>query len=217
MAVIRVINPNSNQQVTEAIARGLTPFAMPGRVEIVCETLESSPIGIQSQRDVESVVLPLAERMKAHPADAFVIACYSDPGLVLCRAEIRTPVFGSMESAFALARTRGERIGVIALSANAVLRHRRMHRTMGVEAFVAGERPVEASVAESAGAEVYEVLRDAGEALRDTDGADIIVLGCAGMARHRAPLCRDLGIPVIDPTQAAVTAALGALLPEFAD
>ena len=36
-------------------------------------------------------------------------------------------------------------------------------------------------------------------------------MGCAGMARHRRPLERALGIPVIDPTQAAVTMALGAV------
>jgi Asp/Glu/hydantoin racemase len=34
-------------------------------------------------------------------------------------------------------------------------------------------------------------------------------MGCAGMARHRRPLEEALGIPVIDPTQAAVTMALG--------
>jgi len=37
------------------------------------------------------------------------------------------------------------------------------------------------------------------------------VMGCAGMARHRKPLEEALGIPVIDPTQAAVAMALGAV------
>jgi Asp/Glu/hydantoin racemase len=36
-------------------------------------------------------------------------------------------------------------------------------------------------------------------------------MGCAGMSRHRGPLEKALGIPVIDPTQAAVTMALGAV------
>ena len=34
-------------------------------------------------------------------------------------------------------------------------------------------------------------------------------MGCAGMAHHRRPLEEELGIPMIDPTQAAVTMALG--------
>ncbi|MFX5718303.1 aspartate/glutamate racemase family protein [Acinetobacter baumannii] len=47
--------------------------------------------------------------------------------------------------------------------------------------------------------------------MKDLDGAGVIVMGCAGMARHRKPLEAALGIPVIDPTQAAVTMAIGTL------
>jgi Asp/Glu/hydantoin racemase len=50
-----------------------------------------------------------------------------------------------------------------------------------------------------------------GSDLRDIDGADVIIMGCAGMARHRRALEDALGIPVVDPVQAAVTMALGAV------
>ena len=46
---------------------------------------------------------------------------------------------------------------------------------------------------------------EVGRALKSEDGAQAVVMGCAGMARHRVPLEQALGIPVIDPTQAAVT------------
>ena len=46
-------------------------------------------------------------------------------------------------------------------------------------------------------------------ALRDTDGADVVIMGCAGMARYRKPLQDELGIPVVEPTQAAVAMAIG--------
>ena len=52
---------------------------------------------------------------------------------------------------------------------------------------------------------------EVGRALKEQDGANAIVMGCAGMARHRKPLEDALGIPVIDPTQAAVTMAIGAV------
>ena len=48
-----------------------------------------------------------------------------------------------------------------------------------------------------------------GRELVKKDGADVIVMGCAGMARHRSPLEAALGVPVIDPTQAAVAMAIG--------
>jgi Asp/Glu/hydantoin racemase len=34
-------------------------------------------------------------------------------------------------------------------------------------------------------------------------------MGCAGMARYRKPLQDELGIPVVEPTQAAVAMAIG--------
>ena len=68
------------------------------------------------------------------------------------------------------------------------------------------------TVDESArGNRTLERLTEVGRALLG-DGADAIVLGCAGMARHRAPLEHALGVPVIEPTQAAVAMALGAVL-----
>jgi allantoin racemase len=45
----------------------------------------------------------------------------------------------------------------------------------------------------------------------EKDGADVILKGCAGMVRHRRPLEDAVGIPVIDPTQAAVAIAIGTL------
>jgi Asp/Glu/hydantoin racemase len=54
-------------------------------------------------------------------------------------------------------------------------------------------------------------MAEVGRRLKDEDGAETVIMGCAGMARHRRPLEQALGIPVIDPTQAAVTMALGAV------
>jgi Asp/Glu/hydantoin racemase len=51
-----------------------------------------------------------------------------------------------------------------------------------------------------------------GAELRDHHGADVLVLGCAGMAQYRHQIETAIGMPVVDPTQAAVTAAIGAVL-----
>jgi Asp/Glu/hydantoin racemase len=68
------------------------------------------------------------------------------------------------------------------------------------------------SVAEVAsGEQTLDRMIEVGGELRDKDAADVIVMGCAGMARHRQPLEAALGVPVIDPTQAAVAMAIGAV------
>src|SRR6266568_8984955 len=209
---ILVINPNSNPAVTAAFDAALDAFRFADGPAIRCATLAEGPFGIESQRDVEAVTLPLRRMVEAdNAADAFVIACYSDPGLHLCREATRRPVFGIAECAVLTALARAERFGVVAIRQRAIRRHLRYLRQMGLVDRFAGERPVEMSVAESAGAGTLARLVEIGRELKDEDGADAVILGCAGMARHRRPLEDALGIPVIDPTQAAVTLALGAV------
>jgi allantoin racemase len=210
---IRIINPNSNEAVTRGIDAALAPLRFADGPELVCSTLPEGPFGIESQADVEAVVMPLRRLVEADNAsDAFVIARYSDPGLHVCREGTARPVFGIAECGVLTALARAGRFGVIAISARSIARHARYLRQMGVADRLAGERPLEMSVAETAaGDKTLERMIEAGRKLKEEDGAEAIVMGCAGMARHRGALERALGVPVIDPTQAAVTMALGAV------
>ena len=208
---IRVINPNSNEAVTRGIDEAVQPLRFDGGPEIVCSTLAEGPFGVETQEHVESVALPLRWLVEADNAsDAFVIACYSDPGLHVCREGTTRPVFGIAECGVLSALARAERFGVIAILQRSIARHMRYLRQMGLTDRLAGERPLNMSVAETASGEgTLARMIEVGRALKDEDGANAIVMGCAGMARHRKPLEDALGIPVIDPTQAAVTMALG--------
>ena len=126
---------------------------------------------------------------------------------------MRAPVFGIAECAFLTAMMLGERFGVIAILARSVPRHRRYLRALGIEARLAGELPVGLGVVElGAGEEaVAGRLVAVGRRLRDEHGADSVILGCAGMASYRGRLEDVLGLPVVDPTQAAVGMAVTAL------
>src|SRR5947207_13521940 len=210
---IHVINPNSNEAVTRGIDEAVTPLRFADGPEIVCSTLAEGPFGIENQEHVESVALPLRRLVEADNAsDAFVIACYSDPGLHVCREGTARPVFGVAECGVLTALARAERFGVIAILQRSIARHMRYLRQMGLTDRLAGERPLEMSVAETASGDgTLARMIEVGRALKDQDGANAIVMGCAGMARHRGPLEDALGIPVIDPTQAAVAMAMGAV------
>ncbi|WP_038358345.1 aspartate/glutamate racemase family protein [Bosea sp. UNC402CLCol] len=211
---ILVINPNSNEMVTEGLRQALVPLAFAEGPEIICESLREGPIGIETQEHVESVTLPLRRRVEAaNDVDAFVIACYSDPGLHVAREGTASPVFGIAECGVLTALTRADRFGVIAIKSRSIPRHIRYLRQMGLMDRLAGERPLEMSVAESASGEgTLQRMIAIGTELKELDGAGAIVMGCAGMARHRRPLEDALGIPVIDPTQAAVAMAIGTLM-----
>lgn len=208
---IRVVNPNSNETITQAVDEAVAPLRFTDGPEIICDTLAEGPFGIETQADAEQVVLPLRRLVESDNAsDAFVIACYSDPGLHVCREGTDRPVFGIAECGVLTALARADRFGVIAVAQKSIRRHMRHLRQMGLTGRLAGERPLEMSVAETAsGEDTLARMAAVGRVLRDEDGADAIIMGCAGMSKHRAPLEDALGIPVIDPTQAAVTMALG--------
>jgi Asp/Glu/hydantoin racemase len=210
---ILVINPNSNRLVTQGLEDALRPLGFASGPEIVCETLAEGPYGIESQADVERVTMPLRRLVESdNRSAAFVIACYSDPGLHVCREGTDRPVFGIAECGVLTALARAETFGVIAIAQRSISRHVRYLRQMGLTDRLAGERPLNMSVAETASGEgTLARMIEVGRALKDDDGARAIVMGCAGMARHRKPLEQALGVPVIDPTQAAVTMALGAV------
>jgi Asp/Glu/hydantoin racemase len=210
---ILVINPNSNVIVTKGLEVALQPLGFADGPEIVCTTLDEGPYGVESQADAESVVMPLRRLVESdNGSAAFVIACYSDPGLHVCREGTDRPVFGIAECGVLTAMTRAETFGVIAIAQRSIRRHIRYLRQMGLMDRLAGERPLDMSVAETASGEgTLATMIEVGRALKEQDGAGAVIMGCAGMARLRRPLEEALGIPVIDPTQAAVTMALGAV------
>jgi allantoin racemase len=210
-ADILVINPNSNPAVTAGLDAALATLRLADGPSIRCATLAGGPFGIETQKDVEQVTLPLRRLVEQdNAADAFVIACFSDPGLHVCREATRRPVFGINECGVLTALSRGDRFGIIAIAAKSIARHRRYLRQMGLYGRLAGERALEMSVAETASGEnTFARMETVGRALIEQDGADVVVMGCAGMARHRRPLEVALGVPVIDPTQAAVAMAIG--------
>jgi Asp/Glu/hydantoin racemase len=212
-AGILVINPNSNPTVTAGLDAALATLRLSDGPSVRCTTLAEGPFGIESQKDVEQVTLPLCRLVEQdNAADAFVIACFSDPGLHVCREATRRPVFGINECGVLTALARGDRFGIIAIAARSIARHQRYLRQMGLTSRLAGERPLGMSVAETASDDgAFARMEAAGRDLVEKDGADVIIMGCAGMARHRRPLEDALGVPVIDPTQAAVAMAIGAV------
>ena len=213
MKKILVINPNSNEAVTQGLTECLASFQIAGRVEIECMTYTEGPFGIESNFDSESVVLPMRQVvLERDDADAYVIACYSDPGLTLCREATHKPVFGIQESGLFCALQRGARVGVVALGPQSIARHLPYIRALGLESRLAAERPLMLSVAQSEEEAAYPRIEEVSRMLVEQDMADTLLMGCAGMARHCDKLQSALGVPVTEPTQAAVTQALGSVL-----
>jgi allantoin racemase len=211
MDKILVINPNSTEAVTRGIDEACAPLRMPGGPAIECATLKEGPPGIETQQHVDGVVSPLLKLIREEKSySAYVIACYSDPGLHTAREATKKPVLGISECGILTALTLGQKFGVIAILQKSIPRHLRYMGALGVMDRLAGELPVGLPVAElSDEKKTVGRMMDVGKRLRDEHGADVIVMGCAGMARYRKPLQEAVGIPVVEPTQAAVSMAIG--------
>lgn len=210
MKTLIVINPNSSQTVTDGIDAAVEPLRRFG-TPIRCLTLAQGPPGIESQRQADLTIAPmLALAADQQDAAGYVIACFGDPGLHALRDQTALPVVGIQEASVMTALTLGQRFGVIAILPTSIPRHLRAFGAMGVLDRLAGDRALGLGVADLADeSKSLEAMIATGKRLRDENGANVLIMGCAGMARYRAPLQEATGLPVVEPTQAAVSAALG--------
>ncbi len=210
MMRVLVINPNANEQVTDNLRETLDRLA--SRAAVECVTLASGPFGIETDADVALAASLVVDRVgEEQDYDAFVIACYSDPGLAECRRRTDKSVFGMQESALKEASRDGRRFGVLALSDESIARHLPYIDKLGLREQLAAELPLDISVEQSAAdpASLQKVI-DTGRRLVEEFGADTIVLGCAGMAALQGAVERALCVPVIEPVRAAVEEAIAA-------
>ncbi|MCJ8521505.1 Asp/Glu/hydantoin racemase [Pseudorhizobium tarimense] len=215
MGPILIINPNSSETVTEGLREALAGFNSAGGPPIECLTIEKGPPGVVTQRHVDEAALHTAEVIeKRSDAAAYILACYSQPGLDLARSITTRPVYGIQDAGVLSALALADMFGVIAVAEASIPRHLRNLRRLGVDQRLAGEVALagSVSVAESGhGEQSYALLLQAAQKLK-VMGAGAIVLGCAGMSGHRTRLAAEIACPVIDPTQAAVAMAFGNLV-----
>ena len=208
---ILMLNPNSSVEVTDRIAWAARDAWQGSDPAVEAMTLAQGPPGIVSQQHIDDVTQLVAAFVRDHEsaASAFIVACFSDPGMFAAREVTQKPVIGIGEAGIAEALSLGKRVGVVAISSAAKERHFRYYERLGLMGAICGERAIDLTPLQS-GDETLAFGRivAAAEALRDQDGADVIVLGCAGMAQLRPKIQAAVKLPVVDPCAAAVRLAV---------
>ncbi len=171
---ILVLNPNSSASVTRLLDESVAPLRRVGGIRIDCVTLDQGPKAVESDDDVSDVAPMVRDFVVGQYAGAFVIACFSDPGLDMARRVTRRPVYGMAECGYAAAITRGGRFGVISILAESLSRHRRYIRALGIESRLATDLPLGLGVLELAQSErVAPRLQRIGHTLISNHGADV--------------------------------------------
>lgn len=209
MTRLLVLNPNTTAAMTARIGAAARTVAGPG-TEILAVNPAMGPASIEGYYD-EALCLPgLIEEVIRHErlgVDGVVIACFDDTGLDAARTVACGPVVGICEAALHAASFLGSRIAVVTTLSRSVPAIEHLARRYGMAdrcRVRAAEVPVlalEDPESDATGRIRAEI------AAAVTEGAEVVVLGCAGMTDLAQAFGREFGLPVIDGVAAAVKLA----------
>jgi len=206
---ICVINPNTTSSMTLKIGAAARAAASPG-VEITAVNPDFGPPSIEGYFDEAFSVPGLIEEIgKAAGADAFVVACFDDTGLEAARCATEAPVIGIGEAAFHLASLIAARFSVVTTLSRSIAPIEHNLMKYGLRARCARVRAAEVPVLalEEPGSKARHAIEQEIARALSEDGAEAIVLGCAGMTDLARDLERKAGVPVLDGVACAVSLA----------
>ena len=208
---ILVVNPNTTVSVTATIRRAAERAAASG-TRIIAVNPPTGPESIEGFYD-DALAVPglLAEIAKgeAQGVAAHVIGCFDDTGLDAARALACAPVVGIGEAAFHAASFVASRFAVVTTLARSVPAIEANLVRYGLVARCARVRASDVPVLalEQRRTDALQRIEAQISAAKSDDGADAVVLGCAGMADLADELAARHGLPVIDGVAAAVALA----------
>jgi allantoin racemase len=204
---ILIINPNSDPEMTRTIEAAGRAFAA-GEFDVECRATPGAPRFIETYED-QALAAPgmtglLRENHEAF--EAFVVACHCDPNLDLMKEISRKPVVGIGEASMKMATMLGHRFSVVSTDAHSVPNKEALVEKYHLRNDLASVRaPAETGADDGLEDTFYRTAK----AAMDEDGAEVIVLGCAGLAGLDKRLQARLGVPVLDGVVCALVIAAG--------
>ncbi len=204
--LIKLINPNTTSAMTELMGEAACAVAAPGS-EIVLATSRSGAASIEGHYDEAlSVVGVIDEMRQGKPADAYVIGCFGDPGLLAAREITAAPVLGIAEAAMRAATFVATSFSIVTTLERTRIISEHLVRSYGMQNHCRRVRATDVPVLELERSDSKAraiILAECEKAIVE-DHSEAIVLGCAGMSNLTTFLQDRLGVPVIDGVAAAV-------------
>ncbi|NMG30784.1 aspartate/glutamate racemase family protein [Aromatoleum evansii] len=209
--LIRVINPNTTRSMTEKIGISAQRVAAPG-TRIVATNPDSGPVSIESHFDEAISAVGVADEVRKgerEGTDAYVIACFGDPGLLAARELTRAPVLGIAEAAFHLATMISTRFSIVTTLSRTGIIAEHLLQSYGFAHHCRRVRAAEIPVLdlEDDGACALNRIVDECRRAKDEDNIGAIVLGCGGMADLADEIRDAVGLPIVEGVTAAVKLA----------
>ena len=200
-----VINPNTSAAMTKDI-RETIERVKHSDTSITVVSPDFGPEGLESFYDYTLSAFGLCRLLQKEKEqyDGILIACYGDPGLYAAKEICTCPVLGIAETSIALSLLMGSSYAVLAASVKAVPMMENMVAQYGMRERCAGIISLNMGVLD-AEANREETIRCLIEKGREAigKGAEVLILGCAGMTGFADSVQAELGITVIDPVEIA--------------
>ncbi len=201
---ILCINPNSSKEVTTGIKETCNKYPL---TDIPLEVIDipESPSGIETYQDAALAEKYLLEKFftleKSY--DGFIIACHSDIGVDVLRELTVKPVIGIGEASMLFALPLGHKFSILSLKEKKIPQKEDQVKRYGLEDRCASIRATGLGVVATY-QDKKEKLLEAGFKAVKEDGAEVLILGCAGMAGLDKELEKIIGVPVIDGVVSAL-------------
>jgi allantoin racemase len=206
---ILIINPNRDPEMTAQIRETARIFAA-GRYEVECRRNPDAPRFIETYQDQVQTAPGMMALVQENEdsCDAFIVACHCDPNLDVLREITDKPVIGIGQASMQMAAMLGHRFSVVSTTEHSIPNKEALVRKYHLSAQLASVRAPSPGMEDAPDEEKY--LDSARRALAE-DGAEVIVLGCAGMTGLDRRLQQQLGAPVLDGVVCALILASGLL------
>jgi allantoin racemase len=205
---ILIINPNTSDEMTQGIDKTAKQYARPD-TKILSISNKKGPASIESNYETALAlegVLSEVIRANNKEYDAVILACYGDPGLEAAREISEIPVYGIGETSMHFAALLGRKFSVITDLTREIPWVERDVIRFGLEAKFASARAPGIAVLElqsNFDATLQGLIKESKKAIEE-DGAEVICLGCAGMAGYDKAVEEETGVPVLDGVVCAV-------------
>lgn len=207
---ILVLNVNTTASMTRAIGDSARQVASPGT-----EIVELTPdFGADScEGNFESYLAALAVMDKVanytEPFDAVIQAGYGEHGREGLQELLDVPVVDITEAAASTAQFLGHKYSVVTTLDRAVPLIEDRLKLAGLTDRLASVRASGLGVLEleSDPQRAVEAIVEQSRAAVEQDKAEVICLGCGGMAELEQQVAAATGVPIVDGVRAAVTIA----------
>jgi allantoin racemase len=201
---ILCINPNSSQEVTEGIEKICRKYSL-SDTEVEVKYIKEAPPGIESYHDAaisEKYLLDKFEEWKEQ-YDGFIVACHSDIGVDLLRELTDKPVIGIGEASMLFALPLGHKFSILSLKRKKIPQKEDLVKKYGLINRCASIRATGLGVIANYQEKKEKLIQEGMKAVEE-DGAEILILGCAGMAGIDKEIEKIVGVPVIDGVVSAL-------------